>query len=279
MINYRVRRGVSFVSRGIGIATLLTFMLLPFLTILSTSLKFERDLFTSPADLLPIRWAFTNYVHIFTKIPLLRHLLNTLIVAGATTVLNVLLAAPAAYSMARFKFRGRQLFGLGVLAMQMFSPMIIIIPTFRLMNTLNLLDTYFALILMNTAMTLPFSIWMLIGFFESVPVDLEDAGMIDGLSRMGALVRIIMPLTAPGLVTTAIFAFVTAWNEFIFALVLTTTNDIRPITMALYSWQHQNTVEWQYMLATAAVATVPTIILFAFVRRWMVSGLTAGAVK
>ena len=279
MVSYRNRRLIGVASQAAAVLLFAAFMLFPYFTILSTSLKFERDLFTSPAQLLPQDWAFSNYVHIFTKIPLLRHLVNTLIVAGVTTVINIVIAAPAAYSMARFDFRGRQLFGMAVLAMQMFSPVIIIIPTFRIMRDLNLLDTYGALILMNTAFTLPFSIWMLVGFFESIPRDLEDAGMMDGLSRIGSLVRIILPLTAPGLVTTAIFAFVSSWNEFVFALVLTTTNNIRPITMALYSWQHQNSVEWQYMLATAAVATVPTVILFAFVRRWLVSGMTAGAVK
>jgi multiple sugar transport system permease protein len=181
--------------------------------------------------------------------------------------------------MARIKFPGRGIFGLGVLVTQMFSPVIILIPIFKVMKALTLLDTYISLILVNMAFVIPFSVWMLTGFFRSIPEELEEAAMIDGLSRFQAMFRIALPLTMPGLVTTSIFAFVTAWNEFIFALVLISSRDMQPITMALYSWEKNNVVEWNYLMATATVATIPTVLLFLLVRKRLTAGLMAGAVK
>jgi ABC-type glycerol-3-phosphate transport system permease component len=208
-----------------------------------------------------------------------RHLVNSLIIALSSTVLNITVAAPAAYAMARIRFAGRQPFGLGILVMQMFSPVIILIPLFKMMKTFQLLDTYTALILVNTAITLPFSIWMLTGFFKAIPEELEDAAMIDGLSRTGMMFRIALPLTAPGLATTAIFTFVTSWNEFIFALVLVSRREMQPITMALYAWEKNNVVEWNYLMATAVVATIPTVLMFLLVRKRLTAGLMSGAVK
>ncbi len=260
----------------VGVAA---FALFPFLVVVGTSLKTLSEVFQSPATLVPRIIVWQNYLDIFVRIPMARHLVNSLIIATGTTVLNITTAAPAAYAMARIRFRGRGVFGLGILVMQMFSPVIVLIPLFKMMKALNLLDTYGGLILVNTAVTLPFSIWLLAGFFKRIPEELEDAAMIDGLSRTGMLFRIALPLTGPGLATTAIFTFVTAWNEFIFALVLVSRREMQPITMALYSWEKNNVVEWNYLMATAVVATIPTVLLFLLVRRRLTAGLMSGAVK
>jgi len=255
------------------------FVLFPFVVILGTALKMPGEIFRSPATLVPEKVVWQNYVDIFVRIPMARHLVNSLVIALGTTSLTIAVAAPAAYAMARFRFRGRGAFGLGVLVTQMFSPVIILIPIFKMMKILGLLNTYLALILVNTGLTLPFAIWMLTGFFKAIPEELEDAALIDGLSRTGMLFRIALPLTTPGLVTTAIFAFVTAWNEFIFALVLVSKRDLQPITMALYAWEKNNVVEWQLLMATAVVATLPTMLLFVCVRKRLTSGLMMGSVK
>ncbi len=255
------------------------FTLLPLLVVAGTSLKTLGEVFQSPATLIPRAFVWHNYVDIFVRIPMARHLLNSLFIALAAVFFNIIVAAPAAYAMARIKFRGRGLFGMSILVVQMFSPVIVLIPLFEMMKALQLLDTYTALILVNTAITLPFSIWMLRGFFKNIPEELEDAAMIDGLSRTGMIFRIALPLTAPGLTTTAIFTFVSAWNEFIFALVLVSKRTMQPITMALYAWEKNNVVEWNYLMATAVVATVPTILLFLLVRKRLTAGLMAGAVK
>jgi multiple sugar transport system permease protein len=267
------------VLRTFGMLLVLCFTLFPFLVVVGTSLKTMGEVFRSPATIIPEVVVWKNYVDIFVRIPMVRHLVNTLIIAGVTTILNILVSAPAAYALARIDFRGRGVFGLGVLVTQMFSPVIILIPIFKVMKTLTLLDTYFALILVNMAFVIPFSVWMLTGFFRSIPEELEEAAMIDGLSRLQAMFRIALPLTMPGLVTTSIFAFVTAWNEFIFALVLVSSRKMQPITMALYSWEKNNVVEWNYLMATATVATIPTVLLFIFVRKRLTAGLMAGAVK
>ena len=274
---FRVRP--AEVLRALLIAGVAAFALFPFLVVAGTSLKTLGEVFQSPATLVPRLFAWQNYVDIFVRIPMTRHLVNSMIIATGTTVLNIVVATPAAYAMARIRFRGRGVFGLGILVMQMFSPVIVLIPLFKVMKALHLLDTYSGLILVNTAVTLPFSIWILAGFFRHIPEELEDAAMIDGLSRTGMLFRIALPLTGPGLATTAIFAFVTAWNEFIFALVLVSRREMQPITMALYSWEKNNVVEWNLLMATAVVATVPTVLLFLLVRKRLTSGLMSGAVK
>ena len=277
MAQIRVRP--SDVLRTLLLAGVAAFALFPFLVVAGTSLKTLGEVFQSPATLVPRLFAWQNYVDIFVRIPMARHLVNSMIIAAGTTVLNIAVATPAAYAMARIRFRGRGVFGLGILVMQMFSPVIVLIPLFKVMKALHLLDTYSGLILVNTAVTLPFSIWILAGFFRHIPEELEDAAMIDGLSRTGMLFRIALPLTGPGLATTAIFAFVTAWNEFIFALVLVSRREMQPITMALYSWEKNNVVEWNLLMATAVVATVPTVLLFLLVRKRLTAGLMSGAVK
>ena len=274
---FRVRPAEVF--RALLIAGVAAFALFPFLVVAGTSLKTLGEVFQSPATLVPRLFAWQNYVDIFVRIPMARHLVNSMIIATGTTVLNIALATPAAYAIARIRFRGRGVFGLGILVMQMFSPVIVLIPLFKVMKAIHFLDTYSGLILVNTAVTLPFSIWILAGFFRHIPEELEDAAMIDGLSRTGMLFRIALPLAGPGLATTAIFAFVTAWNEFIFALVLVSRREMQPITMALYSWEKNNVVEWNLLMATAVVATVPTVLLFLLVRKRLTSGLMAGAVK
>jgi multiple sugar transport system permease protein len=272
-------RALARGARSLGILAVVAFTLFPFLVVASTSLKTAGEVFRSPATFVPGVLVWRNYVDIFVEIPLLRHLVNTLVIAGAATVLNLAVSAPAAYAMARVRFRGKGLFGLGTLVTQMFSPVIILIPVFKVVKTLGLLDTYAALILANTAVTIPFAVWMLIGFFRSVPVELEEAATIDGLSRVQAMIRVALPLTMPGLITTAIYTFVTAWNEFIFALVLAPDRYMQPVTMALYSWEKNNIVDWNRLMATAAVATAPTVLLFLLVRKRLTAGLMAGAIK
>lgn len=275
----RAMRQFTRVLLSFGILAVALFTLFPFLVVVSTSLKMPGEVFRSPATFMPEVFVWRNYVEIFVEIPLVRHLLNTFIIAGASTILNIVISASAAYAMARVTFKGKGIFGLGTLVTQMFSPVIILIPIFKVIKTLGLLDTYFALILANTAVTIPFATWMLIGFFRSVPVELEEAAMIDGLSRLQAMIKIALPLTMPGLVTTSIYTFVTAWNEFIFALVLAPNRYMQPITIALYSWEKNNIVEWNYLMATASVATVPTVLLFLLVRKRLTAGLMAGAIK
>ncbi|MEA3336148.1 MAG: carbohydrate ABC transporter permease [Chloroflexota bacterium] len=266
-------------ARLIGITMIVSFAVFPFLVVVGTSLKTMGEIFRSPATLIPEVVVWQNYVDIFVRIPMVRHLVNTFIIAGAVTALNILVSAPAAYAIARIDFAGRGAFGLGILITQMFSPVIILIPLFKVMKTMGLLDTYASLIFVNLAFVIPFSIWMLTGFFRNIPEELEDAAMIDGLSRFQTMIRIALPLTMPGLITTSIFAFITAWNEFIFALVFISDRDMQPITMALYSWEKNNVVEWNYLMATSVVATIPTVFLFLLVRKRLTAGLMAGAIK
>jgi len=206
-------------------------------------------------------------------------LINTLIIAGAATIIVLVVSVPAAYYLARFRFRTRNLILLLVLATQMFAPTSMVIGIYREMMTLGLVNTYLALILVNAGFYLAFSVWILSGFFASIPYEVEEAAMIDGCSKFSVLWRITLPLSLPGLVTAIIFTFITAWNEFVVALTLTSSPDIRPLTVGITNFIGLYEVQWHYVFATSLIAIVPVVILFIAIEKWLVSGLTAGSIK
>lgn len=255
------------------------FFLAPYLHMWLTSLKGQDELFTSPADYFPRGWVWENYSNVWDVAPIWEYLRNTLIIAGLSTILAVVVALPAAYYTARFRFRGRRAFLLLVLVTQMFAPTALVIGIYREMLLLDLIDTYTSLILVNAAFNLAFSIWILHAYFSSIPVELEEAAMLDGCGRFKALTRVTLPLAMPGVITAVIFTFIAAWNEFIVALTLTSDEQTRPLTVGITSFIGEYEVQWQYLFAASLVAVVPVVVLFAFIERYLVSGLTAGSVK
>lgn len=255
------------------------FFLAPYLHMLFTSLKGQDELFDSPPGYLPKGWVWENYVDVFDVAPIGEYLRNTLIIAGLSTLIAVGVALPAAYATARFRFRGRRPFLMLVLVTQMFAPTALVIGIYREMLLLDLIDTYTALILVNAAFNLAFSIWILHAYFSSIPVELEEAAMLDGCGRLQALVRVTLPLAVPGVITAVIFTFIAAWNEYIVALTLTSDENTRPLTVGVTSFIGQYEVQWQYLFAASLIAVVPVVVLFAFIERYLVSGLTAGSIK
>lgn len=228
---------------------------------------------------MPRRFQFNNFIAIFTEIPLIVYLANSTIVSVFSMLINIVVAVPAAWALARFNILIGKLFLLLILVAQMFSPVVVAIPLFEVIVKLGLFDTYQALILVNSAFALSFSVWLLFGYFRSIPTELEGAAMIDGCSRIQALIRVTLPLAAPGIVAAAIYVFITVWNEFMFALTFTGSGSMRLVTVGLYDFVSRNYVEWHLLMATAIVCLVPIIVLFAFIRGFLVSGLTAGATK
>jgi multiple sugar transport system permease protein len=200
-------------------------------------------------------------------------------VAGGATVVVLLVAIPAAYYTARNRFRGRGLFLLLVLVTQMLQPTALIVGIYKEFLSFHLVNTVWSLILVNSGFNLAFAVWIVTAYVGSIPVELEEAAMVDGSSRLGAMLRVTLPLAAPGLVTALIFTFIAAWNEFIVALTLTTGSADMPLTVRLDSFIGQYTVDWQHLFGASVVATIPVVILFALIERRVVGGLTAGSVK
>jgi multiple sugar transport system permease protein len=229
---------------------------------LSTSLKPVEEVYSTPPSWIPEVFCWTNFVDIWRDYPMWRYICNSLFVAGASTVFNQVLAIPAAYAVSRLRFRGKKMFMYMFLVVQMFSPVIIIMPLFKLMAAWGLLDTYQSLIITNTAFTLSFSIWMLSSYFSSVPVDIENAALIDGCSRVQTISKILVPIAAPGIATTAIYTFISVWNEFMFALTFITRAEMRPLTLGLYNFIRLWTINWHHLMAGALIGIVPVVILF-----------------
>lgn len=211
-----------------------------------------------------------------TKFP--RYLLNSVIVAIGSTVLSLVIGVPAAYSLARHKMRGREMMLTGLILTRLVPPITVVIPIYILMRSLRFLDTYQGLILVYLAFNLPFTIWIMRGFFLDIPVDLEEAALVDGSSRYGAFVRIALPLVAPGLATTAIFSIIFSWNEFLFASILTTEN-ARTITPSISTFITDKAILWGRLYAAAAIVLLPVMIFAMLVQKQLGRGVTSGAIK
>jgi len=261
------------------LAVMLAINLFPFFITLTTSLKSIGEIYTSPPTWIPTEITFKNYREVFERYPMGRYFLNSFIIATGATLLNAAVSIPAAYATARLRFRGKRSFMYLLLIMQMFSPIIIIMALFRQMSVFGLLNSYTGLILANTVFTLAFSIWMLSTYFLNIPVELEESAMIDGCNRFQAVVKVMLPLAAPGLVATMVYTFITAWNEFIFALTFTITPEMRPLTVGLYNFIGRWSVQWQYITAAAILAVVPVVLLFMLIEKQLIRGLTSGAIK
>ena len=263
------------------------FFLAPYIVMFLTSLKGQSELQKIPTDYLPREWHWGNFIDVWRGInegdtqvqSIAGFLRNTLIIAGGATLLALVVSLPAAYYTARNRFRGRTAFLLLVIVTQMFAPTALVIGIYREVIALDLVNTYLALIVVNAAFNLAFSIWILTGFISSIPVDLEEAAMIDGATRFQAMWKVTLPLALPGIVTAVIFTFIAAWNEFVIALTLTSSQDRQPLTVGVTSFIGLYEIQWQYMFAASLIAIVPVVILFATIERWLVGGLTAGAVK
>ncbi len=251
----------------------------PYIEMLITSLKPKSEITNIPTTYLPKKWEFANFINIWKQIPLATFLKSSIIVSLSATVLVILIAVPAAYYVARNNFRGRNAFMFLVLITQMFSPTALVIGIFREIVSFKLVNTYQALILVYTAFNLAFATWILSSFFASIPMEIEEAAWIDGASRVKTLRKVVLPLALPGLVTATIFTFIAAWNEFVIAFTVEGSPTHQPITVGLDSFIGQYQVQWEYLFAGSLIAIIPVVILFAFIEKWLVTGLTAGSVK
>nr|WP_236671595.1 carbohydrate ABC transporter permease [Streptomyces sp. 7-21] len=274
----------SFVwTRRIVLTLLTVFSAAPIYVMLSSSLKPLADV-SGQFSWIPSELTIQPYLDIWETIPLARYFMNSLIVAGSATVLSVVIAIFAAYAVSRYRFPGRQLFSVTVLSTQMFPGILFLLPLYLIFvnigNTTGvaLYGSRAGLILTYLTFSLPFSVWMLVGYFDSIPRGLDEAARVDGCGPLGALFRIVVPAAVPGIVAVAVYAFMTAWGEVLFASVMT-NNNTRTLSIGLQSYSTQNEVYWNQVMAASLVVSVPVVAGFLLLQRYLVAGLTAGAVK
>lgn len=270
-------------TRRIFLTALTGFVLLPVYVMLSSSLKPLEDV-SGAFRWLPSELTVRPYLDIWHTVPLARYFLNSLIVAGSATVCSVLVAVFAAYAVSRYHFRGKRIFTVTVLSTQMFPGILFLLPLFLLYvnigNTTGvaLYGSRGGLVLTYLTFSLPFSIWMLTGYFASVPRELDEAAYVDGCGPLGALFRVVVPAALPGIIAVAVYAFMTAWGEVLFASVM--TNDTtRTLSVGLQGYATQSDVYWNQVMAASLVVSVPVVAGFLLLQRYLVAGLTAGAVK
>ena len=271
------RRAAATVAIYFAAAAVGLFALAPFAWMFLTSIKPDGEIFRRTPALWTSHPQFGRYTDVLES-GFGTALRNSVIVAVGTTVAGVVLAALAGYALARFELPLRRYLLLMVMAVQMFPLVVLIIPLFVVMKALGLLDSWVGLIIAYLSFTTPLAIWLLRSFFETIPKDLEEAAMTDGASRFGAMVRVIFPLAGPGLAATAIFSFIAAWNEFLFALTFVKKENLRTLPVALSSFVGQEQADWGAIMAASVLFTIPVVIFFLAVHRRLTTGMVAGSV-
>ncbi len=264
-----------------GILLLLGFILAPFVEAAKVSVSPMAHLLSAPYRLIPDGITWAAYSDMWTSVPLLgRYIANSLIIATACTLITLALSVPAAYALARLRFAGRGTLMSVILAVNMLSGAVLLVPLYRMLRQANLLDTFAAMILPGAAFLLPTSIWLLLPTMRAIPRELEEAAAMDGAGRLTILLRVVLPLAAPGLVVVAATAFIGAYaQQFLLALTFNSRADIMPISVGLFQFFGRNEVLWNQLMAASLVAVLPVLALFTLLQRRIVSGLTAGAVK
>ena len=274
----QTRRLLKWVGNAL-LVVMLVWTLMPFYWMVATSLKKDKEIYGFEATLIPRQPNLDAYRRLFAQTPFVLYLRNSTVIAVSTTVASLVLGCLGAYALARLRFRGRTFIARGLIFTYLVPQSLLFIPLFAVMSTLALTDTLKGLTLAYLGFTLPFCTWLLLGYFRSVPLELEEAALVDGCSRLGALVRIILPMSLPALAVVAFFSFTQAWNEFLYANVFVNSVDARTITTGLTLFVVEDVFFWGPMMAAACLATVPPVLVYLVFQRWVVKGLTLGAVK
>ncbi len=279
MVSPTARRVIAIIAHRGALSLYLLFALFPLYWLIKVSLTPTKLLYTEGAGLWPSRATWENYHFVLSQSDFPGFFANSMIVSLSTSVLVTLIASAAGYSFSRFSFRGRAAILFILLVTQMFPLVMIIAPIYKIMAPLGLVDNLWGLILVYTAFNTPFATFLMHSFFDGIPKDLEEAAMIDGCTRWGALWRIMVPLTLPGMAATLGFVFTAAWSELLFALMLINSQESSTFPVGLLNFVSKFSVAWGHMMAAGVLALVPACIFFALIQRFLVKGLTAGAVK
>jgi multiple sugar transport system permease protein len=281
MLRSRTARVSQEVAAYTGIAIALVITLFPVYWIASNSFKYDIDIFAVPPEWLPVNPTLKHYRAAFIERPFLQYALNSLVIAVSTTVISVVLGTLAGYALARFHYPGRwrHQISFWILSTRMMPPIVTIIPLYLAFNYLNMLNTKPAVVIAYTAFNLPFATWMMKSYFQDLPVELEEAAMVDGDTRWGAFLRMALPLARPGLAATAIFCLITSWNEFLLALILTLTERSQTLPIGIAGRVTQYHTYWGEISAAGFFSCIPIMIFAFIVQKHLVRGLSFGAVK
>ena len=254
-------------------------ILYPYFVMFCTALKSRAEIFAVNGTILPINALWSNFVDIWKMAPMGSYMLNSIKVAGGSTLIAMLCGIPAAYALARMEFKGQTAFLGLIIVSQMFAPVVLLIGIYKVILDMGMTDSIWGLIFINAAFNQAFTIWLLRGTFMSISPDMEQAATIDGCSRIQSMMKVLLPVAAPGIVTTLIFIFINAWNEYTVALCLISTDTIKPLTVGINIFNGYNMIEWQYLFAASIFAIIPVVILFMAIEKHLVGGLTSGGVK
>jgi multiple sugar transport system permease protein len=272
------RRALKWAGNTL-LAVMLVWTLVPFYWMLATSLKKDKEIYGFEATLVPRQPTLQNYTRLFAKTPFVKYLRNSTIVAVGNTLASLVFATLGAYALARLRFPGRALIARGLVFTYLVPPALLFIPLFAVMSALRLIDTHHGLILAYLSFSVPFSTWLLMGYFRSVPVELEEAALVDGCTRLGSLVRVILPMSLPALAVVAFFSFTQSWNEFLYANVFVNSVDVRTVTTGLTLFIVEDVFFWGPMMGASFLSALPPLVLYLVFQRWVVKGLTLGGVK
>lgn len=262
------------------LSPLMLVILFPFVVMFLTSIKPRSEVFTYPPRWLPSTFRWQNFIEMWQAVDFGTALGNSILVSLGATVVVLVVGIPAAYALARFTFKAKRPFQQFLLVTQMLSPILLVLGLFHLVVSLGLVDSKYALILVYAAFNVAFGVWMLQSYFGAIPVELEEAALIDGCNRLGAILRVFVPLAIPAIVVTAIFTFINSWNEFVVALTLLRSDENFTLPLKIFSLVGgRYTVEWQQVMAATLLATLPVAAVFTWLQRYLVRGMMMGAIK
>ncbi len=274
--------GKRLLSRGLlylVVVDICLLILYPYFVMFCTALKSRAEIFAVEGTVFPIEPLWTNFLDVWTLAPMAEYMFNSLLVAGGSTLIAIVCGIPAAYALSRMKFKGQTAFLGFVIVSQMFAPVVLLIGIYKILAAFGMTDTRWGLIFINAAFNQAFTIWLLRGTFLGISAEMEQAATIDGCNRFQAMVRVLLPVAAPGIVTTLIFVFINAWNEYTVALCIISSNVLKPITVGINIFNGYNMIQWQYLFAASIFAIIPVVIMFMCIEKHLTSGLTAGGVK
>ncbi len=260
-------------------AILLVLTAFPFFWMISTSFKSLREIFVFPPYFFPKDFTLANFERLFEQTRFLTYFKNSVFVSTSAVVLTMTIASAGAYSLTRFKFYGREKIASLILFTYMFAPIMIIIPFYVLIRKMGIANTHLALIMAYTAFCLPFSLWLLRAFFQSIPMALEEAALTDGAGRIRAVIYVIFPLALPGIIATGIFTFILAWNDYIFVRILITSDELKTLSVGIADLYNATVIDWGMIMSGGMLITIPVLVFFIFIQRYLIAGWGAGAVK
>lgn len=275
----RVRKVTSRGLLYVGAAVLAFQAAAPFLWMLSTSLKPPTEVFAQPPSFIPNGPTLENFRRLFSSTNFLVYFRNSLTVSGLAVVLTIAVGAAGAYSLTRYRYPGREQIAGAILCTYMFAPIMVVIPFFILVKRVGIENTHLALVLAFTSFCLPFTLWLLRAFFETIPVELEEAALVDGANRLRAILHVVVPLALPGVIATAIFTFILAWNDYIFTRILISADELKTLPVGVQDLFHSALIDWGLIMAAGVLITLPALAFFITVQRHLVAGWGSGGLK